>query len=224
MSSVEQFKSKGKSLPTAKPVTKKRADKTADPVVQSFKGFDSNLACRGFQFEVGQTYEVGGKTVACKNGFHSCENPFDVLNYYGLIDSRFCVVLASGEIARHGSDSKIASAKIAIEAELKLPEFIGKCITYLLGTAKGENVQVASRDSSQLAASGDYSKLEINGAKSAAAGVGNGSAIKAAKGTPIAICEYDPNGNPKGFATGIAGKDCPADTWLIAKGGKLVEQ
>jgi hypothetical protein len=47
--------------------------------------------------------------------------------------------------------------------------------------------------------------------------------IRAVAGTPIAICEYDRNGKPVGFATGIAGEDgVPADTWLIAKYGKLV--
>jgi hypothetical protein len=244
--------------------------------IVAVKAFDKDLRCKGFQFEVGKTYEQAGEIVACENGFHSCENPFDVLNYYDLTDSRFCVVRASGEIARHEGDSKIASAKIEIEAELKLPEFIGRCVTYLLGAAKGDKVQAASGGysklaasgySSQLAASGDCSKLaasggcsqlaasggyskhaasggysklaasggysklaasggcsqlEIAGAKSAAATVGNGSRIKAAAGTPIAICEYDRDGNPKRFVCGIAGKDCPADTWLIAKGGKLV--
>lgn len=47
-------------------------------------------------------------------------------------------------------------------------------------------------------------------------------AVAAKAGTPVAICEYDSKGTPIGFATGIAGKDCPADTWLVAKNGKLV--
>jgi hypothetical protein len=83
----------------------------------------------------------------------------------------------------------------------------------------------ASGYSSRLAASGDSSRLEITGEKSAAAAVGNGSTVKAKSGTPVAICEYDHNGKPIGFATGIAGADgVPADTWLVAKGGKLVAQ
>jgi hypothetical protein len=83
----------------------------------------------------------------------------------------------------------------------------------------------ASGDSSRLAASGYSSRLEITGEKSAAAAVGNGSTVKAKSGTPVAICEYDHNGKPIGFATGIAGADgVPADTWLVAKGGKLVAQ
>jgi hypothetical protein len=261
----------------------------------AYKAFDKNLACRNFQYEVGKTYEHPGRVAICSAGFHSCENPFDVLNYYDLIDSRFCIVRASGEIARHSDDGKMASAKLTVEAELKLPDFISKCITYLLKTAKGENVQAASGDSSklaasgyysqlaasgdssqlaasgdssQLAASGDssklaasgyysklaasgyysqlaasgyssklaasgdysklaasgyYSKLEVKGAKSAAATVGPNSTVWAVAGTPVAICEYDSKGNPKSFATGIAGKGgVPADTWLIAKGGKLV--
>ena len=82
----------------------------------------------------------------------------------------------------------------------------------------------ASGYSSQLAASGYSSQLEITGAKSAAAAVGPGSRVKASAGTPVAICEYDRNGAPIGFATGIAGQDgIPSDVWLIARDGKLVE-
>jgi hypothetical protein len=92
--------------------------------------------------------------------------------------------------------------------------------------ASGDYSQLAaSGHYSQLAASGHYSQLEITGEKSAAAAVGNGSAVKAKSGTPVAICEYDHNGKPISFATGIAGADgVPADTWLVAKGGKLVAQ
>jgi hypothetical protein len=81
----------------------------------------------------------------------------------------------------------------------------------------------ASGDYSKLAASGDSSQLEIKGTKSAAATVGPNSTVRAVAGTPLAICEYDSNGAPVGFATGVAGKGgVPADTWLIAKDGKLV--
>ncbi len=198
-----------------------------ETTVVAYKGFDKSLQCRGYQFEVGKTYDHIGKVEACARGFHACENPMDVLGYYGIGDgNRFARVTLAGEMSRHGDDSKIAAARITLDAELRLPDFISAAVKWMIAnTAKGaggEKVQAASGDSSQLAASGDYSKLEVTGAKSVAAAVGPGSLVKAIAGTPIAICEWV-NGKPIGFATGIVGQDgIKADVWYRAEAGKLV--
>lgn len=58
--------------------------------IKGFKAYNKGLVCRGFQFEEGKTYEVEGKPVRCgSNGFHACENPLDVLDYYDLCESEF---------------------------------------------------------------------------------------------------------------------------------------
>ena len=170
-------------------------------VITAFKGFDKNLQCRGYQFEIGKTHTHEGEVEACSSGFHSCENPLDVLNYYPLISddgslNRFASVKASGTISRHDEDSKIASASLLVEVELKLPEFISAAVNWIKAActteetaasgdysklaASGNSSQLAaSGNSSQLAASGDYSKLAASGHYSQLAASGDYSKLAA---------------------------------------------
>lgn len=235
---------------TEKPsrVRKPKAVEAPAETFVAFKGFNSDLTCNGgdkpFQYEIGQTYEHKGRVVQCASGFHACQSPLDVLDYYPLVAAdgalnRFARVTLGGKNDR-SDDKKWVAAELTVDVELTIPEFIKSAVEWIMSAAKAGNVVskrggdklaasgyssqlAASGDSSQLAASGNASQLEITGGKSAAAAVGPGSIVKAVAGTPVAICEYDSDGSPIGFATGIAGQDgVPTDTWLIAKSGKLV--
>ena len=155
---------------------KKKPVAPKETTITAYKAFNADMKCRDFQFEIGKTYTHEGAVEICESGFHSCSNPFDVLNYYDLIDSRFCVVEASGDIKTHADDSKIASAKITVSAEIKLPEFIGTCIKYLIDACTPETA--ASGYSSKLAASGDYSKLAASGYSSIACNAGLHGRVK----------------------------------------------
>ncbi|WP_460565744.1 DUF7666 domain-containing protein, partial [Hydrogenophaga aquatica] len=115
--------------------TTKKRTKTQAPaeVVTAYKGFNQSLQCRGFQFEVGKTYEHDGEVKACASGFHSCEYPLDVFNYYHPAGSRFAVVKASGQISRHDGDSKVASATLTVEAEIGLPVLVARAVDWVMG-------------------------------------------------------------------------------------------
>ena len=150
-----------------------------------YKGFDPELKCRGYQFEIGATCKHEGYVYACSSGFHSCSNPWDVLYYYD-ITSRFAYVEIGGKTSTHRDDSKIASAEITIKAELKLPEFITDCINYLKDACKSDiepsgaySQLAASGAYSKLAASGDSSKLAASGADSQLAASGADSQLAA---------------------------------------------
>ena len=174
-----------------------------------YKGFDENLKCRDFQFEIGKTYFHDGLVRVCESGFHACENPWDVLSYYPIIDSRFCVVEQSGEIRTHDDDSKVASASITISVELKLPEFVKACVDWLIkGCSAG--TEAASGAYSQLAASGYGSQLAASGNDSLVMGAYN-SRAKAGPNGAVALAWHD--GTRPRIAVGYVGEGLEADTW-----------
>ena len=106
--------------------------------IKTYKGFDKDLKCRGFQFEIGGEYEEKGAK-ACSTGFHACEMPLDVFKYYHPAKgSRFCVVEQSGEISRHDDDSKVASSKIKIGAEIGIPGLVKAQIEYVKSRCTNE--------------------------------------------------------------------------------------
>ena len=183
-----------------------------------YKGFDENLKCRDFQFEIGKTYFHDGLVRVCESGFHACENPWDVLRYYPLTDSRYCVVEQSGEIHRHDGDSKIASSSITISTELKLPEFVKTCVNWLIKACSAD-AEVASGNHSRLAALGEYSRLAASGNYSRLAASGNGSLVmgayssraKAGPNGAIALAWHD--GTRPRIAVGYVGEGLEADTW-----------
>jgi hypothetical protein len=147
-------------------------------IIRGFKGFDKDLKCRGFQFKVGKEYEEP-EAVICEKGFHFCENPLDVLNYYDLCDSEFAEVESSGKTDKHSGDSKIATTKMKINAKLSLDGFIKASVDFLLSVAKKSNKTAASGDYSKLAASGDSSKLAASGYSSQLAASGYYSQLAA---------------------------------------------
>ncbi len=140
----------------------------------SYKGFDKNLKCKGFQYEIGKTYNMKGKPVRCtSSGFHSCENPFDIWDYYDVTDSRFAECEASGDIDKDGEDSKMASSKLTIKAEISLKTIIDFGIKFMLKICKDYSKQVASGYSSKQAASGYSSKQAASGDSSTQAASGD---------------------------------------------------
>lgn len=98
----------------------------------AYKGFDRNLCCRGFQYEVGKEYEHAGNVVCRESGFHACTNPFDVLGYYLPHEgSRFCEVEQSGVIKLSDTDSIRSSSKIKIIREISLNELAKAAVLWL---------------------------------------------------------------------------------------------
>ena len=137
--------------------------------IAGYKGFDEQLQCRGFQYAVGETYETDQHPVRCtKNGFHLCEDPFDVWSYYPPGLSRFCAVTGEGEVDRGEDDSKVAVSKLHIGNEIGLTGLINAGVKLILERVKWETQKESN--------TGNQSAATNTGEQSAATNTGNGSA------------------------------------------------
>lgn len=161
----------------------------------AYKGFDKNWKCRGYQYEIGKTYEHEGKVEACESGFHSCENPLDVLAYYDISSgSKYALVKASGEISRNdNSDTKIASSKITIEVELNIHDLLKAGFEWVMNKIFAKHKR-ALTDLSTAATSGDWSTAIASGKNSVAIAFGSGAKSKAVDGSAIVCCYFDNSG------------------------------
>ena len=163
---------------------KKSAAATPAPeVIESFKGFDSNLRCRYFQYEIGKTYRHDGEIKACGSGFHACEYPLDVFRYYPPADSRFARTTQTGQTDREqDSDSKVASSEITIKAEISIADLIKAAIEYTFKRAKPvDPASPASATGVRGAASatGDSGAASATGDSGAASATGDSGAASA---------------------------------------------
>ncbi|EBK9711233.1 hypothetical protein DXX17_18960 [Salmonella enterica] len=146
--------------------------------IVTFKGFNKDLKCRGFQFAIGETFHHDGKVEACGSGFHACECPFDVFSYYPPAESRYAETISFGVIDREEiGDTKIASASITIKAELTLPQFIQRGIEWIWSKIdKSLEQQIMTGDQSAATNTGYRSAATNTGDQSAATNTGDQSA------------------------------------------------
>ena len=191
-----------------------------------YKGFDKDLKCRGFQYEVGGEFETDEKAKCCKSGFHACENPFDVLDFYPILDedgneNRFCEVEGGGDT--DNDDKKTCFSKIKIKAEIGFKgllsaflEFVKESTTIESSSgdgarigASGDGAQIGSSgywaqigssgDGAQIGSSGDGARISSEGEDSVVCCAGYDCAAKAKKGSWITLSEWKIDENKKRY-------------------------
>ena len=132
----------------------------SEKVIKSYKAFDKNMQCRGFQYEVGKEYEMDGEIKCCDRGFHACKSPMEVWDHYDMLSSRFAEVEQSGKIDKEGNSTKVCSSRIKIKAELKLADIIKVGVEWLKDITSPTKVKT---DIAQIGSSGDYAKIGSSG-------------------------------------------------------------
>ena len=209
--------------------------------MKCYKGFDKNLACRGFKYEVGKEYATETAEI-CKSGFHACENPFDVFNYYPPSDSRFCEVDLDANDQR-GDDSKRVGKHIRIEAEIGLLGLIAAGVKFILDKVDWNNAKESNTGDWSAATNTGYRSAATNtGYQSAATNTGYQSAAtvkgkdsiaivtgyqskaKGSLGCWIVLTERDEEMHILDVkAVRVDGVEIKEDTFYILKNGKVEE-
>ena len=222
-------------------------------VITSYKGFDKDMKCRDFQYEVGKEYNMDGEIKCCKRGFHACKSPFEVWDYYDMLNSRFAEVEQTGKIDEEEKSAKVCSSHIKIKAELKLADIINIGVEWLkditspskvkaygalndngdrkkqIGSS-GDYAQIGSSGySAQIGSSGDSAKIDSTGEDSVIMCAGNSSIAKAKVGSWITLAEWEWSDKKKRDVPVcvkteyVDGENIKADTWYQLKNGKFVE-
>ena len=184
---------------------------TKSKVMSGFKGFDKDLKCRDFQFKVGKSFKED-EAVLCRKGFHFCEFPLDVFNYYPPSGSRFCDITGSDVLNQTESDSKRCAKRIKIKTEIGLKGLVDASIKFIYEkidwvNAKESNTgdqSAATVNGDQSAATntgyrsaatntGDQSAATVNGDDSVACSIGYKGTASASLGSAIVLAERDDN-------------------------------
>ena len=204
----------------------KRIEK--ENAIVAFKGFDRNLCCRGYQYEVGKEYHAEGDIKACKNGFHACPNPNDLFVYYAPNEcNRYCKVRLWGDMDDSESD-KIAASDVEIVEEMSIMEVANAKRIFIETNTEDKECNTGNRSSASN--TGHCSSAEVSGKASCAAVFGKDSKVRGAIGCALFLVErgeWDAGKKVYPIVNVLAvivdGEKVKADTWYKLVNGKLVE-
>ena len=110
---------------------KKNIEKS-NPII-AYKGFNGDLSCRDFMYEVGKEYHLDNDNDinVCCNGFHACQNPLDVFVYYPMSSyTRYAMVMLWGDVDFANDGKKICATDIMIVKEIGIDEMVTVGIMY----------------------------------------------------------------------------------------------
>ena len=201
---------------------------------KGYKGFNADMTCRGYQYEVGKTYELpeGESIEVCGRGFHAIpddESPLSVFNYYPPSGengkpSRYCEVEVGGNTDLN--DGKVSGSKITIGAEIGIPGLVKDHIEWVKRNLIDDDEHKSSNtgDRSSASNTGDQSRAEVSGKDSVAIVTGKDCIAKGSIGCALFLTERNEDYRIVHVkAVIVDGKKVKADTWYKLVKGKLEE-
>ena len=170
--------------------------------MKGYKAFNKGLICKGKQYKENETFEEE-RAVPCHRGMHFCKNPFDVLNFYDLVDengefSDFAEVEAPDDAeVKTDDDIKYCTTKLKVGAKFSFAGFVKTCVDFVIEKTQtekpdsGDSAQIGSSgDSAQIGSSGNSAKIKSTGYDSIICCAGDDSCVSAKKGSWITLAEW----------------------------------
>ena len=215
-----------------------------EEVIKSFKGFKPDMTCKGFQYKEGESYEED-TAIVCEKGFHACEYPLDCFRYYNPAESVFHEVEQSGKIDRDG-DTKTASTKIKIGAEINIAGMVKAAIEYTVkranketGSDKNYGASSATGNKGASSATGYKGASSADDENAVAVAWGYKSKAKGVLGSHLVFANWEYVGDedddcydrsePNAWELAgavmvrVDGEKIKTDTWYTMKDGKVIE-
>lgn len=163
-------------------------------MVKGYKGYNKDLTCKGKQYAENTLFEEE-KAIMCNSGMHFCENPLDVLDFYGFVNKKgeineFTEVQACGEVLRDDGMKKCCTNKLKVGVKLGIKGFIEACVDFLIEKTTYNGGQIDSGYAAQIGSSGDYAQIDSTGEQSVVMCAGIDSIAKAKKGSWITLAEW----------------------------------
>ena len=194
--------------------------------MKCYKGFDKDLKCRDFQYEIGKEYKEERAEI-CDTGFHACENPLDVFGYYAPADSRYCEVELDANDQK-SDDSKRVGKKISIKAEIGIAGIIKAGVEYIKDQVNWDDDKKSNTgDWSAATNTGNRSAATVKGKESVAMAIGYNSKTKGSLGCFIVLAEYKELGGKYHIAdvksAKVDGEKIKPDTFYKLINGEFVE-
>ena len=200
--------------------------------MKACKGFDKNLRCRGFQYEVGGEYTEETAEL-CNRGPHACENPLDTLRYYRPGDSRYCEVEIEDNGQRSSYDSKVCGKHIKIGAEIGLKGVINAGVRFVFDKCESATEENASGWRGNAAASGERGTAAVTGCHGKASAIGKqcvavawgqDSLARGSLGNWLVVSERDDDGNIiDAKIVRVDGEAVKENTWYTLRNGEISE-
>ena len=190
--------------------------------MKTYKGFNKDMTCRGFQYEEGKSYEEK-EAIICETGFHACEYPLACFKYYRPSESIFHVVEQDGKISKHNDDSKVVSTKIKIGTEISISGLVKAAIEYTKERTKTENDSDSNYGASN--ATGNYGASNATGSCGASSATGDCGASSATGnyGASSATGNYGASSATGDYGTSYVTGNCGVSSATGYKGNSKVD-
>ena len=188
--------------------------------MKGYKGFAPGLVCRGKQYAENTVFEEK-KAEICTSGMHFCENPFDVLDYYGFVNDKaeindFAEVEALSD-TKTDDNKKFCTAKLKVGAKIGIPGLVKAFVEFTLAKCDSEDTAATNTgDRSAATNTGDCSAATNTGYYSAATNTGNYSAATNtgdySAATNTGYCSAATNTGDQSAATNTGNKSAATNT------------